>query len=105
MFLFFFVSVFFFRCAIPGLSNDTFEIQNEQHAQLIAEYIPVAADGTLSSCDIYERKFNRFAEIFGNGTKIISCDRWVYDTSIFVDTVITEVGLHFREAQSFIHTL
>ena len=73
---------------ITGLINDTFEIQNEHHAKLVSEYIPITAEGSPSSCHIYERSSNKI----DNSTTIVPCDRWVYDRSVFIDTVITEVG-------------
>ena len=104
------VTVLVLRCAIPGLDNDTFEIQDEHHARLVTEHIPVTADGSLSSCEIYEVPPNNVDPIYegypsnadnkiyegythypSNKSAIVPCSRWVYDRSVFIDTVITEV--------------
>ena len=80
---------YYFRCAIPMLANDTFEIEDAEHRQLLDEYIPLSTDGTYSSCFIYDRTTNETGSYSSNST--IQCDKWVFDTTIFVDTVITEV--------------
>ena len=78
-----------FRCAIPVLANDTFKIENAEHRQLLDEYIPLSTDGTYSSCYIYDRTTNKTGSDLSNST--IQCNKWVFDTTIFADTVITEV--------------
>ena len=80
---------YYFRCAIPVLENDTFKIKDAEHRQLLDEYIPLMTDGTYSSCYIYDRTTNETGNHLSNST--VLCNRWVFDTTIFVDTVITEV--------------
>ena len=85
----------FSRCAIPGLPNDTYKIQNSEHQALIEEYIPGYPD-SMSTCDVY----NRINQSRGNDTQTIPCHKWVYDKAERADTVISEASL-----QLFMHYL
>ncbi|CAE1142058.1 SLC22A4_5 [Acanthosepion pharaonis] len=78
------------RCAIPELANDTYEIQNEAHAELIKEYIPeeiVDGKPVYSSCHLYVNK-----SVLGNQT-LSNCTSWVYDKSIFQTTITSDFNL------------
>ncbi|XP_064648792.1 solute carrier family 22 member 19-like [Lineus longissimus] len=72
-----------YRCAIPGLENDTFNNQNGSHLYLINVTIP--AD---DKCNIY-------TNITGlNGTvQEEECSAWVYDKTIYQTTVATDFDL------------
>ncbi|XP_013404972.2 organic cation transporter protein [Lingula anatina] len=74
------------RCAIPGLANDTFEIQGAWHQYLINQTIPVDENGEYEGC------LWRSGNDSGNGS-VLSCNEWVYDTSVFPRTFPTEFGL------------
>ncbi|XP_041369552.1 organic cation transporter protein-like [Gigantopelta aegis] len=82
-------------CKIPGLPNDTYAIQNEAHAKLINMTIPppsAGEEGPYSQCTIYKAENNTwsdFAEIT-NTTPQMACTSWVYDTTSFYPTAITE---------------
>ncbi|CAE1142065.1 SLC22A4_5 [Acanthosepion pharaonis] len=76
------------RCAIPELANDTYEIQNEAHAELIKEYIPedlVDGKPVYSSCHLYANK-----SVLGNQT-LSNCTSWVYDKSIIQTTITSDI--------------
>ncbi|XP_076078144.1 organic cation transporter protein-like isoform X2 [Mytilus galloprovincialis] len=71
------------RCALPGWSNDTFEIQNEAHRQMINLMIPDSTDETLkySQCKLIKNNIS------------VACNQWVYDKSIFKSTFTSEQNL------------
>lgn len=73
------------RCALPGWLNDTYEIQNEVHRQLVNITVPPSSDETLtySQCDVFS----------GNTSTLTSCNRWVYDTSVFKTTFTSEQNI------------
>ncbi|KAL8573563.1 hypothetical protein ACOMHN_047833 [Nucella lapillus] len=94
------------RCRIPGLDNDTFEIQSPNHQRLIESAIPstLTADGhlTFDKCQMYVNGSsydvsNTTSHIDVNVTQFheptVGCERWVYDQSEFQSTVITEFDL------------
>lgn len=71
------------RCALPTWPNDTYAIQNEAHRMMINKTIPPSTDETLqySQCLLYQ----------GNGTK--SCNKWVYDRTVFKSTFTSEQNI------------
>ena len=90
----------FYRCAIPGLINDSYEVRDEYHESIINFTIPPAKPNdkgvVYDKCHIYTA--DRY-DVFGiendtttpsNRTKV-KCDRWVYDTSLFTSTLAAEV--------------
>ncbi|XP_071114900.1 organic cation transporter protein-like [Haliotis cracherodii] len=83
------------RCAIPGLKNDTFQIQNEAHADLINRTIPLVIDNhgdlTQSSCDIYSMSDN--ASSLNLSTITEPCHKWKYDKSVYHSTVAQTMDL------------
>ncbi|XP_055954395.1 organic cation transporter protein-like [Patella vulgata] len=75
----------FYRCAIPGYKNDTYHQQNDYHGYLINQSIPQS-----SSCLIR----NTTVDKYGNVTSLeYKCSSWVYDTSIFTSTFVTEFDM------------
>ena len=91
-----------FRCAIPGLVNDTYAVQNDFHQGLINLTIPPAQpnddDEVYDKCHIYTTDgYDSYDGVIGiNATSIINrttitCDRWVYDESVFTSTLAAEV--------------
>ncbi|XP_046546413.1 organic cation transporter protein-like [Haliotis rubra] len=83
------------RCAIPGLNNDTFPIQNEAHADLINRTIPLVlnnhGDQTHSSCIIYSAFPNASSRDVNTDTE--PCHKWVYDKSVYQTTVAQTMDL------------
>lgn len=78
------------RCAIPGLPNDTYEVQSEAHADLIKEYIPeTTKNGEImySKCQLFTNKTE-----LGNQS-LTNCSSWVYDQSIFDSTITSDFNL------------
>lgn len=86
------------RCKIPSYSYDTYEVQSDWHNILINQSIPwTKEDGvwSLSSCNRYIRHngtmLHNLAQHVNMSTE--SCNQWVYDTSKFTSTFITQVSL------------
>ena len=80
------VFAFRFRCKIPGLDNDTYEIQNEYHQNLVNVTIPSGSEDHLyDQCHVYLNGLD------GNSSKE-RCTEWVYDTSVYKNTFAKEVS-------------
>ncbi|CAE1142056.1 SLC22A4_5 [Acanthosepion pharaonis] len=78
------------RCAIPGLLNDTYEVQDTNHADLIMDYIPqYMKDGEqkYSNCYFYSNE-----TLDSNGT-MHACNSWVYDKSQYHTSVTSDLNL------------
>ncbi|CAE1142044.1 SLC22A4_5 [Acanthosepion pharaonis] len=78
------------RCAIPGLPNDTYEVQDTDHADLIKAYIPqYIEDGErkYNNCYFYSNE-----TLDDNGT-IHACNSWVYDKSQYQTSVTSDMNL------------
>ncbi|RUS88324.1 hypothetical protein EGW08_003895, partial [Elysia chlorotica] len=84
------------RCAVPGLPNDTFNIQNEAHARLINATIPFDVDkASYSQCSRYKESVNQSTAHSTNMTlgETQSCSRWVYSTDVFSSSIISDLNL------------
>ncbi|GFR89934.1 organic cation transporter protein [Elysia marginata] len=85
-----------FRCAVPGLLNDTFNIQNEAHARLINATIPFDADkGSYSKCSHYKNGLYKSTLLAQNITlgDTQACSRWVYSTDVFKSSILSELNM------------
>ncbi|XP_046546404.1 organic cation transporter protein-like [Haliotis rubra] len=93
------ISVFLFavpehRCAIPGMKNDTFQIQREAHADLINRTMPHDNDNVdlpRSSCFIYSTSENVTSRDMNTVTE--PCHKWIYDKSVYQSTVAQTMDL------------
>lgn len=83
------------RCKIP-LINDTFEIQNDQHANIVDRYIPF--DKNLMTKNNYDRCQIRllFSNETGANLAISDCDEWVFSKEYFDHTIVTDVSIYFK---------
>ncbi|KAK3098660.1 hypothetical protein FSP39_021703 [Pinctada imbricata] len=68
-------------CKIPSYPNDTYAIQDPSHAALVNSTIPLTEDGTYDQC-----------HVMVNGSKI-TCDDWVFDYSVFTNTINSQFKL------------
>ncbi|KAK7503265.1 hypothetical protein BaRGS_00005530 [Batillaria attramentaria] len=94
------------RCAVPGLANDTWAIQGPGHAAIVNAYIPQHPDD-LAHCQVYIDPQYRISNLSqdgnmsypdhgsgdGNVTGTTTCSRYVYDTSTYTSTVVTQMDL------------
>lgn len=84
-----------FRCAVPGLENDTFLLQDESHAHLVQAAIPFDADkGGYSRCSRY--KTDQGQQLRGDNASSLeteACTRWVYSTEVFASSIVSQLNL------------
>ncbi|XP_067674877.1 organic cation transporter protein-like [Haliotis asinina] len=79
------------RCALPGVSNDTYAVQGPDHELLLNATIPWKTEKGVSvrdSCLIYKDDASG-----GQNRTTQECSAWVYDNSVFKNTVITELNM------------
>ncbi|XP_041356318.1 organic cation transporter protein-like [Gigantopelta aegis] len=88
------------RCVIPGLNSDTYAIQSHDHARLINESIPFKIVGgriEYDPCRVYIRdpgsKNNDTWNINHTTLATEACNKWVYDSSVFVSTAVSQYDM------------
>ena len=81
--------LFYFRCKVPGLANDTYAFQNNYHRDLVNSSIPKKSDGSYEECLVVL-----------NGS-LERCTEWVYDRSVFTSTVNSQVR-HYSSSIAYI---
>lgn len=69
------------RCKIPGLENDTWEIQGDWHQDLVNTYIPPSLDYDYNRCNVYKNGLN---------TSQVKCTEWVYSKEVFEESFTSE---------------
>ncbi|GFR84862.1 solute carrier family 22 member 13 [Elysia marginata] len=88
-----------YRCAVPGLQNDTFDIQDDTHAKLTEASIPFdSGKGSYSRCTRYKSSLDldhNSTRQMQNATSFEteSCTRWVYSTRVFASSIVSELNL------------
>ncbi|XP_050392935.1 organic cation transporter protein isoform X1 [Patella vulgata] len=88
------------RCAIPGYENDTYAVQSEYHQKLINETIPLASKGLgwlYDQCHLYDYTSSNHSR------STLSCSKWVYDQSVFLNTASSELNLVCDDALKTSH--
>ncbi|KAK6169655.1 hypothetical protein SNE40_020657 [Patella caerulea] len=73
------------RCALPSISNDTYDVQGSWHQDLINQSIPRIKDG-WSKCTIY----NYSEDVI---QMEVRCNKWVYDQSQYQNTFMSQLNL------------
>jgi hypothetical protein len=88
-----------FRCKIPNLDNDTYEIRNDYHQYLINKYIPPPSSKSFrdeyNKCEIrvfYTNETENNHHSSSNNTNFVlqKCNQWVYSKKYFQNTLVTE---------------
>ena len=75
------------RCKLPGWElNDTYEIQNEYHQEMIQKYIPPPKDEFLGDYDQC-----KFRSDESENVTLESCNSWVFSKKYFKETMISKV--------------
>ena len=86
-----------FRCKIPNLDNDTYEITNDYHQYLINKYIPPPSSKSYkdeyNKCEIkvYNLNSTENDDLSSNNTfRLQKCKEWVYSKKYFQNTLVTD---------------
>ena len=93
-------TIFYCRCKIPGYGNDTYDIHDVHHAWLVNQTIPITEDGDYSPCTVYDVTVYDDRISHANGSQR-NCDEWVYDKSIFRETLASKVCVWLVWIQTF----
>ena len=92
--------VLYCRCKLPGVENDTYEVQGNYHQTLINATIPPGSEDHLyDECHIYayeEPTKYKSGDKHVNGTKV-KCTAWVYDTTVYKNTFAKKVSMFYPE--------
>jgi hypothetical protein len=82
------------RCVLPGWeNNDTYEIQNEYHFNLVELYIVPPKDAFSGKYDGCQRK--NYSRSNGDlNYTLDSCTQWVYSKEYFGESMVTKVRLY-----------
>lgn len=79
------------RCKLPDYPNDTYEVQSVHHAWLINYTIPRTAKGSYQDCSLYDVTPPEDGATMN--MTLSHCDQWVYDRSVFSETLASELNL------------
>lgn len=94
------------RCKIPGLDNDTYDVQGQLHEELLNKTIPLSDDPTLTydQCNVYDTR-NAVADENGRpmNASLIKCKEWVYDKSVFYETFTSKANFVCGDALKTSH--
>jgi hypothetical protein len=88
----FYAAVPDFRCKIPHLANDTYEVWNGFHQEQIEMYVPLKKDASYKNmydnCHIKVYSDNDLANF-----TLAKCDEYVYSREYFKETLMTKWNL------------
>ncbi|XP_061177442.1 organic cation transporter protein-like [Saccostrea echinata] len=86
------------RCGIPDYTNDTYNIQNSHHQELIKKYIPIGSDGLYMYDECHVYRFNQSTpSVFNDSGVLEECSSWVFDKTLFDETIVTKMNLVCKE--------
>lgn len=74
-----------FRCKLPMLDNDTYEVTSQEQQRLIDRYIPKGSGFTRNDLE---------CKLISNSSSnkvLANCDSWVYSKQYYEETVISKV--------------
>ena len=78
-----------YRCKLPMLENDTYEIFSEEQQRLVDLYIPAGVSNKYDGCHIYS-----YNNVTDNNTKTEEdCHSWVFSKEYYDQTITTEWNL------------
>ncbi|ESO84074.1 hypothetical protein LOTGIDRAFT_108247 [Lottia gigantea] len=84
------------RCQLPSVFNDTsYFPQTNRLSFYVNHSIPLDKNGEWEKCDRYDvnlTSYTKESAVDVNATRS-DCSKWVYDTTTFVDTFITEQNM------------
>lgn len=82
--------------------NDTYEIVDESHRELVDKYIPTSHTSVKSNYDSCNLKEFDNSSISDNFT-LVRCNEWVYSKEYFQDTLISDVmdSIRYTLANSY----
>ena len=83
----------YFRCKIPGLFNDTWDVKSIEHRDLVNYYIPPSDTYPYDRCHLYIRD-NSTVEKSEN-FPMVKCKEWVFDPSVFTNTLVKQVHMSY----------
>ena len=89
-----------YRCKIPGLANDTYEVQGDYHQALINASIPQGSEDLVyDQCHIYVTdSLTRYdTENKPANTTKEKCSSWVYDTNVYKNTFTKNVSKFYQK--------
>jgi len=73
-----------FRCKIPALDNDTYEIASEAHRHLVNLYVPRTANNQYEKCKL---------NVLNSTTNATAkCDSYVFSKKYYTKTIVTDVS-------------
>jgi OCT family organic cation transporter-like MFS transporter 4/5 len=103
----FYAAVPNFRCKIPNLANDTYEVWSDYHKEQIERYVPLSKDTAASYTDIYDKCHIKVYENSLANFTLAKCDQYVYSKEYFKGTLMTDWNLLCDKSskKSFFSTL
>lgn len=77
-----------FRCKLPMLDNDTYEITSTEQQRLVDLYIPRGSDFSINDreCKLISYETNSTSNV-----DLEKCDTWVYSKQYFQETIVSRV--------------
>lgn len=79
------------RCAIPGMINDTYAIQSNEHFAILNQSLPwdndVGEEGDWSECQVRGNHDETGEEM------LKECSSWVYEDTLYKSTIVKQFNL------------
>jgi len=70
-----------FRCKIPNLDNDTYEIASEAHRHLVNLFVPRTDENEYEKCKL---------NVLNSTNTTIKCDSYVFSKKYYTKTIVTD---------------
>ena len=82
-------------CQIPGLANDTYEIADSIHLELVKTFIPPPKSKSFTS-DYDKCNIKVYSGNDSDSYTLEKCQKWVYSKKYFGETLASKVGLQIN---------